>query len=471
VARAEHRWRTALDGAADYVVLIAPDGTIRHLNRSGFGYSMDDIVGKRRIYDFLDSSNETRVRDAVDRAIATGETQSFETHVGQVDRWFLAHAAPLADGDRSDGLLLVARDITELKRADEHLRESEARFRAMVQHAPETIALMDLDKGHFVDCNEHCLKLFGYERERFLELGIPEISSPRQPDGRTTDEVIAELLPRLARSEEVVFEWIHRKATGEDFPSETRLVMLPGTGQRLLRGSVVDISERKRTENELRSTGERLRRLASGLQAVREEERTRISREIHDELGQQLTSLRLDLSWLQGKLVNAEVELLQRCRSMLSLTDAALDSMHRIASRLRPPMLDDLGLEAAIEWQGREFSAHTGCACDLELEVGETNLDPGAQTAVFRVLQEALTNVARHAEANHVEVLLERDGSHLVLRVSDDGKGISEEDLTRAGSLGLLGMHEWATSLGGEVLVQPGPETGTMVSLRIPLQS
>ena len=156
---------------------------------------------------------------------------------------------------------------------------------------------------------------------------------------------------------------------------------------------------------------------------------------------------------------------------MVALLDSTVDITRGISARLRPPVLDDMGLEAAVEWQADDFSQRTGIACDVVADLGGASLEAGRTTAVFRIMQEALTNVARHAEASHVSVLLEREAGEAVLHVEDDGKGISDTVLDAVSSLGLVGMRERAGALGGRVIIEPRAEGGTTVELRMPVGS
>jgi PAS domain S-box-containing protein len=220
---------------------------------------------------------------------------------------------------------------------------------------------------------------------------------------------------------------------------------------------------------ELRALLAQLRALAARLQAVREDERTSIAREIHDDLGQALTAMNMDLVWLMQKLLGADASLRLKVNSLLKLVDGAISSVRRIASSLRPGMLDDLGLSAAIEWQAREFQERTGIGCELVLPRLDVELDNERSTAVFRIFQETLTNIARHAAATRAIVKLKKTGRELVLEVVDDGKGFENGALTQEKSLGLLGMKERALILGGLIEICSTPGQGTSVTVRIPL--
>ncbi len=229
-----------------------------------------------------------------------------------------------------------------------------------------------------------------------------------------------------------------------------------------------DITARRRHDDEVRRSREELRALAARLQSVREDERTRISREVHDELGQALTGLRLDLSWLKGRLKDRP-ELADRVQSAVVRIDGTIDTVRRIATELRPSVLDHLGLVAAVEWQAQEFEERTGITVRLELSSAHPAVDDVRATTVFRILQESLTNVARHAGAGHVNIALALGPDAVTLRVSDDGRGISEAERTALHSLGLVGIRERAIACGGECTIEGRMGAGTTVFARIPL--
>jgi PAS domain S-box-containing protein len=238
---------------------------------------------------------------------------------------------------------------------------------------------------------------------------------------------------------------------------------------------VRDVSQQVKAMQRLRDSEELLRRLSAHLQEAREQERATIAREIHDELGQSLTGLKMDVAWIEQRVAKGEdgptrQRLLDKARGMSDLIDVTIQAVRRIATELRPGMLDDLGLIPAIEWQVGEFAKRTGIECNLLTDIEDLELDRSVATGAFRILQEALTNVARHSQATRVDVRLQiHDGSfHLV--VEDNGVGLRGEATGDGSSLGILGMQERAHLLGGEVWVEGGPRKGTRVRVRLPLR-
>ena len=266
-----------------------------------------------------------------------------------------------------------------------------------------------------------------------------------------------------------------RSPTGRETPIEcVAAPILNDTGDPTGRVLVFrDITQRRVAEDELNRSRDQFRSLAAHLQGVREEERARIAREVHDQLGQMLTGLRMDAVWL-GKRVNALADetarepLSSRLNSMMALLDETVRSVRRISSELRPGVLDDLGLPAALEWQAREWQAHTGIECVLGSAQAALNVPPETATALFRIFQETLTNVARHAKATRVTARLTQEAGALHLLVHDNGRGITDEDMRRSKSLGLVGMRERASMLNGEFCIHAEPGGGTTVTVRLP---
>ena len=238
------------------------------------------------------------------------------------------------------------------------------------------------------------------------------------------------------------------------------------TGQ--MRG---EISERKRAEDRLKTSRERLRNLSTHLQSVREEERRGVAREIHDELGQALTTLKLDLSLLNDEIGPGAREAEKRIASMIGICDATIKSVKRIITELRPRLLDDLGLTAAMEWMTEEFQRRTGIACRISIVPGEIVLDPERSTAIFRIFQETLTNIGRHSGATSIDAVLGRKGEIITLEVRDNGRGISEEEIQDPRSFGLIGMRERAKYFGGSLTIKGTPRTGTVVTVSLEAQS
>lgn len=268
--------------------------------------------------------------------------------------------------------------------------------------------------------------------------------------------------------EEVAIETLKNGAT--DYVLKHRLARLVPSVHRALREAQERL-DRRLAQEQLRESHEQLRALSVYLQHVREEERTRIAREVHDELGQALTSCKLDLSLLANKLPGNLAPLKDKAKSLSAHIDATIQTVRRIATELRPGILDHLGLIAALEWQANEFQTRTGIRCEVSTDLHEPVLTPDLATAFFRIFQETLTNVIRHAGATHVMVHLKEVAGRIILEVKDNGRGISLEEITNPQSMGLLGMKERAALLGGTFKIGPGPGgRGTLATVSIPLR-
>ena len=291
-------------------------------------------------------------------------------------------------------------------------------------------------------------------------------------DGRQALEIAKQIAPHVpfifvtgTLGEEVAIDMLKQGAT--DYVLKNRLTRLAPAVSRAL-SETGQRREREQAEEKLRRSHDQLRALTGHLQFVREEERTRIAREVHDELGQALTGLKLDLAWLAGKCRGAR-GLPRKIKTMSGQIDATILTVRRIATELRPGVLDSLGLAAAIEWQGAEFQERTGIRCEVKIDVTEPIPGRDFSTACFRIFQETLTNIIRHAKATLVKVHLEQDDHELILTVQDNGRGITEREIVHARSIGLIGMKERAAQVGGEVFFFGLPERGTTVTMRVPL--
>ena len=260
------------------------------------------------------------------------------------------------------------------------------------------------------------------------------------------DYIVKPLDPRVIKSKVSVFVELHAKNSA------------------LQR----EIAQHKLTEQRLRESEENLRALAARVQSVREEEQIRIAREVHDGLGQALTGLKMDLTWLVGKLQTEQEPLVTKIGSMFLLIDETIHSVRKIASGLRPELLDEAGLAAAIGWHAKDFQQRTGIRCMVDVDSSSDGLDPERSTAVFRVFQEVLTNVARHANATRVDVSMWRDGGRFTLEVRDNGKGIAPGLIRDPKSLGLLGMRERMLPFDGQIEISGNRGKGTRVVVSLP---
>jgi len=304
-------------------------------------------------------------------------------------------------------------DITHTKEAERTLRKSEERYRTLVENAPEALVVFDTNQGRFVNVSESAARLFKMSKEELMKIGPGELSPEFQPDGTLSEVAIRKNLADAVAGSKPVFEWMHKDAYGNPIPCEVWLVRLPSDEGVLIRGSIIDITERKKFEKQLQDSYREIRQLTEYLQNIREQERSHIAREIHDELGQQLTALKMDVSWLTNKVATDDEQVMLKLSNLAHMLDTTVKTVRRISSELRPSLLDDLGLVAAMDWHLHEFGRNFGLKTIFQEPGKDINLPEIVKTGLFRIFQESLTNVARHAEAKKVKVALEEFPRHL----------------------------------------------------------
>lgn len=356
-------------------------------------------------------------------------------------------------------------------------RQQQARFHlerheVKREHAwLQDVISRSLDEIHVFDPTTFRFKFVNAGGLRNTGYGMEELASMTPVDVMpeyTMDTFRAIVQPLVSGEREVlVLKTVHRRKDGSGYPVEVHLQLVSAAAGVVFLAVISDITERERAgERDLRNR-EELRRLACHLQEKIEVERRRIAREIHDELGQQLTALKNDLAWAESRVPGGSPDLAGKIRSMSQLVDATTRSVHDIIHELRPLLLDDLGLPEAIDWQVSEFRRRSGIALELDGVLDDFDLDPDEVTAVFRLLQEMLTNVARHSGAKRCQVRIRRRGTVVYLSVRDDGTGIPADRVADPGSFGLLGMRERARTLGGRFRIRGVPGKGTIVAVAI----
>jgi two-component system sensor histidine kinase UhpB len=370
---------------------------------------------------------------------------------------------------RTEGVSLpivrgMAQDVTERVSAERRLRESEARLRLLVHAA--NIGLFDWDLiTNEIYFSPEWKSQIGYAPHE-IPNHFDEWQCRVHPDD--LGQVLQKVKTYLANPQgqyQVEFRFRHKTGayrwilTKGDVLSDAT-----GTPVRML-GCHLDITERKQEEEAQHAQSEQLRALSSRLQQIREEERTIVARDLHDQIGQILTAVKMDVAWL-AKHLPPDEPAQGRLQMTSNVLNDALHSVRRICSGLRPGVLDDLGLAAAIEWQANEFSSRTGISCDVSITPADLEVSSQQATAIFRIFQEAITNVARHAGASGVRARLRQENGDVEMVLEDDGRGIQESEL--AGSLGILGMKERAQMCGGMVQVLGLPGKGTTVMVRMP---
>lgn len=505
--QSEERLRTAL--VCSPVVVFNQDLDLRYtwVNDARHGFPDSKVVG-RTDADLMtrpDSARWSEVkRDVIESGVGTRVEISAAVE-GQ-RRTFDLTVEPLRDReDKIVGVTCASIEITERKRD----QAATARLAAIVESSEDAIVGKTLD-GIILSWNPGAERLYQYEPDEIIGKSVAVLYPPdrmdefRQiteklkrgeavpphdtervrKDGSRIDmsvsiSLVRDGLGRVVGASSIARDITQRKMLLEE---NKRLVEELQTANEELEKRVAQRTNQLQAANkelereigERRQANEQLRQLSAHLQSAREEERTRVAREIHDELGQVLTVVKMDLSLLEQNLAergnkNLGNDLANQMHATSKLVDESIQKMRRIIQELRPGILDHLGLLAAIEWQAKEFQAHTGIECHLDAKEDEIKLDLDRTTAVFRIFQETLTNIARHAHATRVDIRLEKT-DHVTLEVQDNGVGIAQSELPNEKTFGILGMRERALEFGGEVEVHGEAGRGTTVRVRIPLE-
>jgi PAS domain S-box-containing protein len=477
-------FRDFLDGLFSYFGLYSTDGRILDFNQAALdlaGLGREQVVGRRLtelpFWAGMPEEGE-RLMGALERA-AGGEAVRVETRVGRpgggivyVDAAFV----PLRDAaGKVTQVITTGVDITTRKTIEMQLAHSERRF-AEAQRVAHVGSWEWEVGGDRVAWSDELYEIYGLAKHEFDGTYAGFLSRVHPDDANYTIEIVGNALKAVTP-----FVYDHRvvRPDGEVRMLHTRgeVIADPRGKPMRMTGCCWDVTDKwqamrdlEREEERLRASQGQLRALAARLDAIREEERRAIAREVHDQIGQALTVLKLDLASLRARLPPAAGdEARLQAAAMDHLIDDTLGIVRRITAELRPALLDDLGLVAAIQWQARDFGSRTGVACRVEISP-----DPGVPVAagealvLFRILQEALTNVARHARARNVVVRLDLAATEVTLTIADDGRGIDPAQLLHATSLGLVGMQERALVLGGSVTFTSAPGSGTTVMAKLP---
>ncbi|HSW55969.1 MAG TPA: PAS domain S-box protein [Ignavibacteriaceae bacterium] len=462
-------WEISVDGMR----LIDEDGNILLVNDSFcriFKMEKDQLIGKPFSIVYAETEQEAALK-SYQRDIRNDEIKTFFERENALwdgkKTWFEFSNSFLTLPDEHKITLSIIKDISERKKSEIELRESESRFKMLFNNANDAVFVTQLsnDKsyGDFIEVNEVACTRLGYTKEEFLQLSPSAIVSQKSINDFNMN------MERLLKEEHVICDLVHRAKDKKLIPVEISSHLFLYNNKRTVLSIARDISERKQAEEKLKRTSKLLRELATHLQSVREEERTMIAQEIHDELGQVLTALKIQISLLANKLNDDQKPLKQKINSLSDMIDASVESVQKISSKLRPGILDELGLIAAIEWQAEDFEKLTNIKCSLVLPKQEIELEKNKSTAIFRIFQEALTNIARHSQATKAAISLLNHQSNIYLEIQDNGKGISQDQIKDYKSLGLHGMEERAMVFGGQVYIDGIAGKGTTVKVEIPI--
>jgi PAS domain S-box-containing protein len=515
--RNEEHFRSLIENASDIISVVSAEATIRYESPSlerVLGYKPEDMMGKDA-FSFIHPDDVPCLLDTFNEVIKTPGTTRFAEYRArhQDGSWRFLETVGKTLCDETGAMMIVvnSRDVTERKRAEEQIQILYFATRAINQAASFHEALA-------ISLREIC-RLTGWE---YGEAWVPSADGKRLECSPAWHGDTSRLSSFRKYSEELRFEaneglpgrvwaakqveWVNdlvrqpvnifRRA-----PMVLELGLKTAVGVPVLAdGEVLAVLvffsaearaedqhlvtlfssvavqlgvtlQRKQIEQELRSSHAQLRGLYASLQSVREEERTRVAREIHDELGQMLTALKIDLSWLAKRLPASQEPLLAKTDAMSKLVDMTIASVKRISAELRPGLLDNLGLAEAIEWQAGQFRERTGIECEVALAPESISLDRERSTILFRIVQEALTNITRHAQATTVRISLMKNTHKLLLKVRDNGKGITLEQIFDPHSFGLIGIRERVHPWGGKIKIKGLPGKGTVVLVSLPVNT
>jgi len=460
--QAQRRTESILASVTDTHIVFDREWHYVYVNDAAvraIGRARDQIIG-RTLWELYPDIFGTEIERQYRRAMEDRVAAAFEFHYLTLDSWWDNRFNPVPEG-----LAVFATNITERKRAE----AERAQLAAIVRSSDDAIIAETLD-GIILSWNQGAARMYGYTAEEIVGCPISRLIPSDHPDE------LSGILQRLARGEHLDhYETTRVRKDGQRIDVSLTISPTQDAAGNISGASIIarDTTERNRAEDATRQSQQQLRALSAHLQTIREEECTRIAREIHDELGQVLTGLKMELSlleesWSDSVPRDARTLNERAFERMRSLVDGSIQTVRKIATELRPMMLDNLGLSAAIEWQAEEFLKISGIPCEVSLPEDEMSLDRDTSTALFRILQESLTNIVRHAKASRVSVHLWNENDITVLQVQDNGVGIPAHLVAGPASFGLLSMKERALMLGGTVDVVSGPGAGTKIVVRVP---
>ena len=347
-------------------------------------------------------------------------------------------------------------------RINKQLKENELKYRLLFEQSRDAIYLCDIN-GNVTMVNKALLNLFNLDEKKVIGKNVADfLKDPRE--WKDLKEIIDN------KGYVTDYEMHFKKNNGNVIHAQITSTVMHSENKNIkgYQGIIRDITDRIKTMQELFQSREELRNLSGHLQNLIEEERTNISREIHDVLGQSLTALKMDLFWIVNNLKEDQNDISEKASSMSDIVNSIIETIRRISSDLRPGILDDLGLFPAIEWQAEEFSKRSGINCKVLSNINGIDINEKISVAFFRIFQESLTNVARHSQATEVIVDLNKNDDVLFLKITDNGKGITNDEIVDSHSLGLIGIRERARACGGTVEFS-GSSSGTRVTVAVPL--
>jgi PAS domain S-box-containing protein len=471
----EKRFRALIENSSDGIALMSGEGILLYNSLSGkkiTGYGNDEIIDTDRL-NYIHPDDRERVKSSLKNLLEKPyDVKKIELRYLVKDggyKWLECSYSNLLNEASVNAIIVNYRDITEQKNAVKQLQKNEEQLSLIYNNSEAGMWLVNVEEANrfrFETINSAYTSITGKTKEevigRLLEDVIPgkniQYVKRKYVEAVQTGKVVCFFTTALFKRGEITVEIKIIPIKNE----AGKVVQLLGTGN--------NVTEQKKARRELLQMNEQLRELASHLQTIREDERTSIAREIHDELGQQLTVLKMDLSWLNKKLVPRDENIESKLTGSLKLVDSTINTVRKIAAELRPSILDDLGLAEAIEWQSVEFMNRTGIRVSYRYSGKASKFPADISIGLFRIFQESLTNIARHANASRIDCVLENKGNSVCLIIADNGVGFDLNAKVKTKTLGLLGMKERTLMLNGKYDIVSQPGKGTTISVEVPLQ-
>lgn len=465
--KSEEHYRKIVETAHEGIWQIDENGFTTFVNPAlteMLGYTKEDMHGKL-ILDFVFEEDVQAAKDKM-KLHLKGEKLQFEFKLKQKNGkaiWILAKGSPVFEEGLYKGSIGMISDISAIKEFTKKIQESELNYKLLFKENPMPIWVFSLEDYSFLAVNNAALKHYGYTREEFLKLKVTQI--------RPESEV--EKFIKFNRNENLSIRnaglWKHLKKNGEiiDVEIVTQRIVYDGIDAHMV--LINDVTSKLKAEKELLKSYEEIRKLAIHLQTVRDDERKRIARDIHDELGQKLTAVKMNLAWLDKQNDIEALPVKQKLKETLMFTDESNHSIRKILNELRSEFLSRFGTGEALKWQAEQFEKQTGIKVQLTIDEDIDELDSTISSCLYRVLQESLTNIIKHAEAKHVEVLLKKQKDTLLFTIKDDGSGFSKHTVNSDISFGLLGIKERVAGINGSFELQTEPGKGTGLYIQIPM--
>jgi PAS domain S-box-containing protein len=458
-----------LDNSPNPILVHHPTTSIVYANHAFeelTGFSAKDIIGQEAPHKWWTNETGCKTKSDLQSVLNKRKTSVEEVFQTRDGKKILVeiNSRPIKIKGEIKYLLSNWVDIMARKQSEKALRDSESFNASLLNNSPNPILVINPDTS-IKYVSPSLEELTGFTSKELIGRKIPYPWWPEE----NTQQHLKEFTIFFQKGEGIVERDFHKR-NGEKFWAQVSLLPIKESGEiKYHLSNWVDITERKKAEERLARLNEELRNLSAHLETVREKERERIAREIHDELGQALASLKMDVCWLTDNLSNKQASLKEITVSMSKLIDVTVQTVKRICMELRPKLLDDIGLSGTVEWLTQEFEEATKIKCDVNCHLEEKLLDSNRTTAIFRIIQEALTNIYRHSNATKVSISLKKYRSRVFLKVCDNGKGITPEQLSSPKSFGLIGIRERVHFLGGDVKIHSASGMGTDMIIRIPL--